>query len=112
MGSHLGGSKKSIKGGSQCRPCALFNQVIGDNMKDYSSIARKDKSVFISINFRGSKCWVQVRSYSISRAGPTTGTTPWNTLERTSWCAFNATWVPKSLVSIIAHHRTVQVDKL
>ena len=27
-------------------------------MKNYSSIERKDKSVFISLNFRGSKCWV------------------------------------------------------
>ena len=36
----------------------IYLQVIGDNMKNYSSIARKDKSVFISVNFRGSKCWV------------------------------------------------------
>ena len=36
----------------------VYFQVIGDNMKNYSSIARKDKSVFISVNFRGSKCWV------------------------------------------------------
>ena len=36
----------------------VYFQVIGDNMKNYSSIARKDKSVFISVNFRGSECWV------------------------------------------------------
>ena len=29
----------------------FLNCLIGDNMKDYSSIARKDKSVFISVNF-------------------------------------------------------------
>ena len=30
----------------------VYFQVIGDNMKNYSSIARKDKSVFISVNFK------------------------------------------------------------
>ena len=33
----------------QVKNCLSFYLVIGDNMKDYSSIARKDKSFFISV---------------------------------------------------------------